>query len=129
MIELDIQLFGGRGASSSSTANIQQLRETEKNIREKMTKIYNDNSGFARTDLKSVQSAREEWYKLQKDANKIRDKINEEEEKRRKKSTSKNTTKTFVNSYGEATKRYITTSTYERARKRTERAVRRNLGL
>lgn len=35
---------------------------------------------------------------------------------------------TFVNGFGEATSRYVTTGTYERARKRAEKAVRRNMG-
>lgn len=36
--------------------------------------------------------------------------------------------KTFVNSYGEATKQIITTSGYERAQKRQQKAVLRNMG-
>lgn len=36
--------------------------------------------------------------------------------------------KTFVNSYGEATKRNITTSVYEQAQKRQQKAVLRNIG-
>lgn len=36
--------------------------------------------------------------------------------------------KTFVNSYGEATKRSITTSGYEQAQKRQQKAVLRNMG-
>jgi len=35
---------------------------------------------------------------------------------------------TFVNGFGEATSRYITTGTYERARKRAEKDVLRNMG-
>lgn len=35
----------------------------------------------------------------------------------------------FVNSFGEATKRNITSSTYERAMKRTEKDVLRNMGM
>ena len=35
---------------------------------------------------------------------------------------------TFVNGFGEATNRYVTTGTYERARKRAEKAVLRNMG-
>lgn len=35
---------------------------------------------------------------------------------------------TFVNGFGEATSRYVTTGTYERARKRAEKAVLRNMG-
>lgn len=36
--------------------------------------------------------------------------------------------RTFVNSFGEATRRYVTTGTYERARKRAEKDVLRNMG-
>lgn len=36
--------------------------------------------------------------------------------------------RTFVNSYGEATKRSVTTSGYERAQKRLDKAVLRNMG-
>ena len=36
--------------------------------------------------------------------------------------------KTFVNSYGEATPRYITSPSYERARTREDKAVLRNMG-
>lgn len=35
---------------------------------------------------------------------------------------------TFVNGFGEATSRYVTTGTYERARKRADKAVLRNMG-
>lgn len=35
---------------------------------------------------------------------------------------------TFVNGFGEATSRYVTTTTYERARKRAEKDVLRNMG-
>ena len=40
----------------------------------------------------------------------------------------KTASKTFVNSYGEATKRNITTSVYEQAQKRQQKAVLRNMG-
>lgn len=36
--------------------------------------------------------------------------------------------RTFVNGFGEATRRYVTTGTYERARKRAEKDVLRNMG-
>lgn len=36
--------------------------------------------------------------------------------------------KTFVNSFGEATHRYITTSTYERAQKRLDKLIQRHMG-
>lgn len=37
--------------------------------------------------------------------------------------------RTFVNSYGEATKRSVTTRGYEQAQKRQEKAVLRNMGI
>ena len=139
-MKLDIQLFGGRGASSSggsrargrgsgsSKASISDLRKQEQDIRNQMTDIYNQNSGFARTDLKSVSDAREKWYSLQKQANSLRDKISKEESKMTKSPTNNKSKKTFVNSYGEATKREITTSTYKRQQKRQSREIMRRLG-
>lgn len=35
----------------------------------------------------------------------------------------------FINSYGEATKREITSATYQRSQKRIEKAVLRNMGM
>lgn len=36
--------------------------------------------------------------------------------------------KTFVNSFGEATHRYVTSSTYERTQKRLDKLIQRNMG-
>ncbi len=45
------------------------------------------------------------------------------EQGRRSPAARKNQSRTFVNSFGEATNRYVTTATYERAMKRTEKEI------
>lgn len=120
--------MGGRGASAGNSISILQNRENR--IREQMVKLYNDNGRFARTESKSVNDAHKRWLQLKKEADGLRDKRQKLEEKERgkRKSSSSNNSKTFVNSYGEATKREITSSTYRRQQKRLEKSVRRNLG-
>ncbi|KFI98203.1 hypothetical protein BSTER_0778 [Bifidobacterium adolescentis JCM 15918] len=56
-----------------------------------------------------------------------RDRISDEQI-RRQPTQQTERSKTFVNSFGEATKREITNQTYTRAQKRISRAVLRNMG-
>lgn len=116
--------MGGRGASSGSS--IKGLTQKESSLRQRMTKLYNENSGFARTDIKSVSEAKEEWYKLKKEADKIREK---RESLQKPREQTRQTQKTFVNSYGEATSREITNTTYKRQQRALEKRIRRNLGM
>lgn len=119
--------MGGRGASSGNS--IRTLQNRENRIREQMVKLYNDNGKFTRTELKSVNDAHKKWLKLKKEADNLRDKRQGLEEKERKnRKTDSSTNKTFVNSYGEATNRYITTTTYEKKQARMTRQVLRNMG-
>lgn len=120
--------MGGRGASAGNSISILQNRENR--IREQMVKLYNDNGRFARTESKSVNDAHKRWLQLKKEADGLRDKRQKLEEKERgkRKSSSSNNSKTFVNSYGEATTRNITTTTYEKQLKRRERQVLRSMG-
>ena len=119
--------MGGRGASSGSSIGTLQNRENK--IREQMVKLYNDNGKFTRTELKSVNDAHKKWLQLKKKADSLRDKRQKiEEEERKKKKTNVSTNKTFVNSYGEATTRNITSLTYDRQQKRRQRQVLKNMG-
>ena len=94
-----------------------------------MIKLYNENGHFARTELENVNNAHRKWLKLKEKADGLRDRrLKLEEEERNKKSKIPNNNRTFVNSFGEATKRNITTTTYEKRQKRIERAVLRNMG-
>lgn len=128
-MKLDIQFFGGRGATSSSKISLPQARkELEKLGNEMGTLSRAYSASFSRENPNGDSKIQQQYFKVQKEYNKLRDKINDEEDKRRKSTTSQ-ATRTFVNSFGEATTRNITSSTYERERRRREKAVRRNLGL
>lgn len=129
MIKLNIQLFGGRGASSGSKTSLPKARKKLEELGNKMGKLSREYSAsFSRKNPNGDSKIQQQYFKVQKEYNKLRNKINDEEDKRRKSTTSQ-ATRTFVNSFGEATTRNITSSTYERERRRRERAVRRNLGL
>lgn len=117
--------MGGRGASSGNTIN--GLKNREDTIRKQMTKLYNENSGFMRDDIKSVQQARDKWYSLKREADSLRDKRNKLEEKNKSQQTTSQR-KTFVNSYGEATNREITSATYKRQQTRLQKQILKNMG-
>ena len=113
--------MGGRGASSG----IGTRATTEKKIREKMTKLYKQYGGFARLDKQEVADARKEWLKMKEKADALA--------KKNRKPLETNTVKaerhkTFINGFGEATDKYITTASYERAERRITRDVLRNMG-
>lgn len=55
---------------------------------------------------------------------KLLDQLDAEREKLRRTKVESGSERTFVNSYGEATRRYITTDSYERAQRRMERETR-----
>lgn len=68
-----------------------------------------------RVGSKKLRELDNELFELEK---KERDNIIVQEE-----NTKAKETKTFINGYGEATKRYITSSTYERAEKRRQKEI------
>ena len=75
----------------------------------------------------------EEYYGVQKKFNELRQRKNDLldrlADQKRKAGMAAAESRVFVNSDGEATKRYITTSTYERAQRRAQKAVMRNMGI
>ena len=130
--------MGGRGASSSSVGSINNTSKDIKAIqaqfdklKDRNIKLYKENNGFAITgDLKQIEKrnkAYKEWLENRNKLGKLQQQINGERA-RKEISNKQENNKTFVNSYGEATNREITSSTYRRQQKRMERAVRRNLG-
>lgn len=126
-MKLDIQKFGGRGASSQKIS-ITSLQKKEDNIRNKMIKLYNQYDGFYRSDKDEVLKARQKWYNYKKQADQLREKRLDKiiNSKKEEPSTISNTsTRPFINGYGEATTREITSATYKRAQKRLEREISR----
>lgn len=73
-----------------------------------------------------------EYYVLLKQRQDLEEELrvlfNKKSKINRESMTEKQTTKTFVNSFGEATKRYITTSTYENSCKKMQREIFRLIG-
>ena len=123
--------MGGRGASSSSVGSIKTLQVQYDKLRERNIKLYNETAGFAITGdmerLKKRNKAYKEWLDNRNKLGKLKQQIDGERAKKERYQKQDNS-KTFVNSYGEATKREITSSTYRRQQKRLEKSVRRNLG-
>lgn len=127
--------MGGRGASSgninNASKNIKAIQEQFDKLKDRNIKLYKENNGFAITgDLKQIEKrnkAYKEWLENRNKLGKLQQQINGERA-RKEISKKQENNKTFVNSYGEATNREITSSTYRRQQKRMERAVRRNLG-
>ena len=122
--------MGGRGASAS-VGSIKTLQAQYDKLKERNIKLYNETAGFAITGdmerLKKRNKAYKEWLDNRNKLGKLKQQIDGKrvrEERYQKQDNSK----TFVNSYGEATKREITSSTYRRQQKRLEKSVRRNLG-
>lgn len=124
--------MGGRGASSSSVGNIKTLQAQYDKLRERNIKLYNETAGFAITGdmerLKKRNKAYKEWLDNRNKLGKLKQQIDGERAKMVSEQEKKDNNKTFVNSYGEATRREITSSTYRRQQKRLEKSVRRNLG-
>ena len=72
----------------------------------------------------------EEYYKEKSELDKLRQQYNEMlDAAAAKRPESRPERRRFINDFGEATTREITTATYERAQKRQEQAVLRNMGV
>lgn len=117
--------MGGRGASAS-VGSIKTLQAQYDKLRERNIKLYNETAGFAITGdmerLKKRNKAYKEWLDNRNKLGKLKQQI-DGERARKERYQKQDNSKTFVNSYGEATKREITSSTYERAQRRTQRNI------
>lgn len=115
----------------SQAGNLTTLQNQYDKLVARNTKLYNDNNGFAITgDMKRLEKrnkAYKEWLDNRTKLGELNQKINGLREINRGRATQQNNT--FVNSYGEATRRNITNTTYERGQRRLEQQVRRNMGL
>lgn len=69
------------------------------------------------------------YYELQRQYNDLRSKINAKKDEEARNRPKQNTNSKYVNGYGEATHRNITSSTYERAQRRLNREIDRRLGI
>lgn len=140
--------MGGRGSSSSgSSASVggmtdRQLNSSISGIRNEMDKVgarmeqaaYKIESAQASSRegrQERVSKARREYNSLSDRYNGLRDrltKLESERDKRASSITTGNQSRARVNSFGEATTRYITSPSYERAQRSQEKRIRSLLG-
>jgi len=140
--------MGGRGSSSSGSSasaggmTDRQLNSSISGIRNEMDKVgarmeqaaYKIESAQASSRegrQERVSKARREYNSLSDRYNGLRDrltKLESERDKRASSITTGNQSRVRVNSFGEATTRYITSPSYERAQRSQEKRIRSLLG-
>lgn len=119
--------MGGRGAKSSvGKGNLDGLKKQYDALGEKMASLA-QRYGADWASGKS-QKTHQQYYRMMRTSADLKSRINRLESKQIAEKRGKTEKKTFVNSYGEATKRYITTPTYERAQKKLSSRVQSLLG-
>ena len=132
------ELLGKKEPSKivTSQSKIQQLESEAKNLKtkyEETSKKLQEYAKYAVPSDKENKENRQKYYEYRKQFSKERqeynDKLNQILEERNK--TNNNLQKELqkVNGYGEATNRNITSTTYERAIRRTQRDVEKWLGI
>lgn len=132
--------MGGRGASSQSSKASRGGRSlTDRQLTSEISRLgkvmeetaqahvaYLQRRGGSKADSDRYRKAQARYSELQNESMR---RLQANAARKAAASTVKpKPAHTFVNGFGEATSRYITTGTYERARKRAEKAVLRNMG-
>lgn len=139
--------MGGRGSisasgkSSKARGNGAELSLKEIDLRmaklaDTMDKTAVGHTGYlngtpsgSASDHRRYVAAQREYQRLQGERGRAIDKMTKEKQaSAKKKQASGSAGKTFVNSFGEATTREITTLAYKRAQRRNERDVLRHMG-
>lgn len=133
--------MGGRGSSSASRkSSSAQGRSAESSLKridsrmgelaDTMSKTAAGHTGHLQgapngsaSDHSRYVAAQKEYQRLQAERGRVLDKM-----AKRKQRGRDSAGKAFVNSFGEATTREITSPTYERAQRRMKRDVLRNMG-
>lgn len=111
--------MGGRGSSSQNGASkkISSLEGKLDSVKSQLATIVREHG--------SAIGLPDKYYKLQKQRQAIEGKIRKENDKimRNKKTTEGATKRTFVNGFGEATTREITSASYKRAQARLNKEI------
>lgn len=133
--------MGGRGASSQSSkasrGGVSSL--TDRQLTSEISRLgkvmeetaqshvaYMQRRGGSKADSDRYRKAQASYSELQNESMR---RLQSKAARNAAASTAKpKPARTFVNGFGEATSRYVTTTTYERARKRAEKDVLRNMG-
>ena len=115
---------GAGGGASAGGGSIKSLEAQKKALGDKMASLVRQTD----KDGQMTSEAGKEYYATKSKRDDIVQKLSKaykaDSEARSKQAKSEPAEKkTFVNGYGEATHRYITTTTYERAQKRAMKSV------
>ena len=115
---------GAGGSASAGGGSIKSLEAQKKALGDKMASLVRQMD----KDGQMTREARKEYYATKSKRDDVVQKLSEaykaDAEARSKQAKSEPAEKkTFVNGYGEATSREITSSTYERAQKRLTKSV------
>ena len=116
----------GAGGGASAGGSIKSLEAQKKALGDKMASLVRQTD----KDGQMTREARKEYYATKSKRDDVVQKLSKaykaDAEARSKQAKSESAEKkTFVNGYGEATSREITSTTYERAQKRLTKSVER----
>lgn len=119
--------------TSVSTLSDDALKALENEFDKRISKVKDELYTIARENQANITNMPRKYYQKKNEQVALENKRNiiiDERLKRKKsqKRTNTKNNKTFVNSFGEATKRYVTTSTYERNRRRIEKDIMNFIG-
>lgn len=114
---------GNRGGQRTRGKDIKTLESDFKALGNKLAQM----AQFATPGRNYDRKKADEYYKVKEAYEDLRTQLNTLK-RQQQITTQTNTNKTFVNSYGEATKREITTASYKRAQKNLDKRIMRLLG-
>lgn len=129
------KIGGGGGIAQNITTNdVAKLSDTnlmnlDKALQSQITLMNNRLASIARDN--PAYNMPQEYYDIQNEKSQIQSQhsiVMAEIVKRKPKTSNQNRTKTFVNSFGDATQRNITTASYKRAQKRLSQQIMRFIG-
>ena len=117
---------GGKARAFSNRRSSAEIDREINSLGEKMASLSRsavaDHGYMNAKERKQYNSMLERTRKLKNERSKLAN-IRAEQKK-----STKGQMHTFINGFGEATKRYVTSKTYESAQKRQQRAIMRNMG-
>jgi len=135
VIKINLQFFGGRGSKSGLSKKTSTDSKSDMKL-EGLAKKYNLEMETYKKQMDEIASKSvpgngmpQKYYDVQKKMNNSRKNYNEvKNEMAKRKKPDEKKQKTFVNSFGEATTREITSASYTRAQRRMEKDILRNMG-
>lgn len=116
--------FSKTGKSNSD--NEQTLTERIKKLEQKIKTLQDESIQVLKSRENSFDPTPQRYYEIAREVRGLKDERLELDKKRAEIIRSKRSqqeTKTFVNSFGEATKREITSASYERAQRRLDKQI------